>query len=54
MRDLEYIWSTFDQVVPVVSHIGVSLPEKHIPPNKIGEAIKVPHKQIWKIDLLEK
>ena len=43
MTDLEYIWFKFDQVIPVVSHIEVSLPEKPIPPNKIGEAIKGTH-----------
>ena len=48
MTDLEYIWSKFDQVIPVVSHIEVSLPYKHITPNKIGEAIKNTHKQIRK------
>ena len=44
---LEYIWSKFAQVIPVVSHIDVSLPEKPTTPNNIGEAIKCPHKQIW-------
>ena len=48
MTDLEWIWSMFDQVIPVVSHIEVNLPEKHIAPNNIGEAIKVTRKQIWK------
>ena len=33
---LEYIRSIFDQVRPVVSHIEVRLPEKHLTPNKIG------------------
>ena len=32
----------------MVSHIEVSLPEKPITTNNIGEAIKGPHKQIWK------
>ena len=32
----------------MVSHIEVSLPEKPITPNKIGEAIKGTHKQIRK------
>ena len=40
---IEYIWYKFDQVIPVVSHIEVSLPEKPITPNKIGEAIKGTH-----------
>ena len=48
MRDLEYIWSKFDQVIPMVSHIEVSLPEKNIDPNKIGEAIKGPHNKTLK------
>ena len=43
--DIEYIWSKFDQFIPVVSHIGVSLPEKPITPNKIGEAIKGTYKK---------
>ena len=43
MTYLEYIWYKFDQVIPVVSHIEVSLPEKPITPNKIGEAIKGTH-----------
>ena len=54
MTDLEYILSTFDQVIPMVSHIEVSLPEKHITPNKIGEAIKGRHKQIWNETLFVK
>ena len=32
----------------MVSHIEVSFPEKPITTNNIGEAIKGPHKQIWK------
>ena len=51
---IEYIRSKFDQVIPVVSHIEVSLPEKTITPNNIGEAIKGPHKQIWKESLFMK
>ena len=38
----------------MVSHIEVSLPEKPITPNNIGEAIKGPHKQIWKEYLVVK
>ena len=38
----------------MVTHIEVSLTEKHITPNNIGEAIKGPHKQIWKEALLVK
>ena len=38
----------------MVSHIEVSLPEKPITPNNIGEDIKSPHKQIWKEDLFVK
>ena len=52
--DIEYIWSKFDQFIPVVSHIEVNLPEKHIAPNSIGEAIKVTRKQIWKEALFVK
>ena len=48
MTYLEYIWSTFDQVIPVVLHIEFSLPKKPITSNSIDEAIKGPHKQIWK------
>ena len=54
MTDIEYILSVFDQVISVVSHIDVSHPEKHIAPNNIGEAIKFPHKTIWKEALLVK
>ena len=32
----------------MVSHIEVSLPEKPITPNNIGESIKGPHEQIGK------
>ena len=46
---IEYIRSKFDQVIPVVSHI-----EKTITPINIGEAIKGPHKQIWKEALFVK
>ena len=51
MTYLEYIWSKFDPVIPVVSNIEVNLPDNYITPNSIGEAIKGLHKQIWKEDL---
>ena len=54
MTDIEYIWSKFDQVIPVVSHIIFSHPEKPKTPNNIDEAIKGPHKQIWKEALFVK
>ena len=54
MTYLEQIWSKFDQVIPVVSYIEVSLPEKPITPNNIGEAIQGPHKRIWKESLFVK
>ena len=47
MTYIEYIWSTFDQVILLVSHIKFILPEKPITPNIIGESIKGHHKQIW-------
>ena len=41
---IEDIWYIFDQVRPVVSHPEVRLPENNIPPKKIGDAIKGPHR----------
>ena len=38
----------------MISHIEVSLPEKPITPNNIGESIKGPRKQIWKEALFVK
>ena len=54
MRYIENIWSKFDQVIPVVSHFEVSIINKHIAPNHIGDAIKVPQKQILKEALFVK
>ena len=45
MTHLERIWTIFDQIRPVVSHIEVSIPEKPLTPNNIGEAIKFPQRQ---------
>ena len=38
--DLEDIWSRFDPVIPVLSHIEVPLPDKHLTPKNIGEYLK--------------
>ena len=46
--DLEYIHSILYQVIPVVSHLEVHLPEKPLTPNNIGEALKCPQRQLWK------
>ena len=40
MVDIEEIWSIFDQVKHVVSHIESHIPEKLIIPKNTGEAIK--------------
>ena len=45
MTDIEDICSIFDQVVPVVSHPEVSLPEKPLTPKNIGEYLKVPQRK---------
>ena len=46
--NLEDIWSIFDKVRPVVSHIEVHLPEKPPIPKNIGEALKGPQRKFWK------
>ena len=38
----------FDQVRPMVSHIEVSLPDKYLTTNNIGEALKDTQRQLWK------
>ena len=40
ITDLGDIWSRFDQVIPVVSHIEVHLPDKALSPKNIVEALK--------------
>ena len=49
--DLEEIWSIFDQLRPLVSHLEVILPEKPLTPKNIGEDIKGPQTQLRKEDL---
>ena len=44
---LEYIWSRFYQVRPLVSHLEVHLPEKSLTPKNIGEDQKGPQRQSW-------
>ena len=48
---LEDIWSRFNQVRPVVSHIEVHLRDKCPTTNNIGESLKGPHRQLYKKDL---
>ena len=45
---MENIWSRFDKVVPVVSHLEVHLPNKPLTPRSTGEAIKGPRRKFWK------
>ena len=40
--------SIFDQVIPVVSPIEISIPKKPPIPKNIGEDLKVPQRQFWK------
>ena len=49
--DLEEICSRFDQVIPVVSHLGVRLPKKPTTPKSIGDDLGVLHRQFWKESL---
>ena len=44
--DLEEIRSRFDQVIPVVSHLEVSLPKKPPTSNNIGDALGGPQVQL--------
>ena len=46
--DIEKIRSRFYQVRPVFLHPGVSFPEKHMTPKKIGEALKGPQRNSGK------
>ena len=46
--DLEGIRTIFDQVLPLVSHIEVYLPEKKLNLNNIGESLKDPQHQLQK------
>ena len=48
IKDLEDICSRFDQVIPMVSHFKVSLPEKYPTPKNIGEGLKGIKRQLWK------
>ena len=52
--DIKFIWSVFDQVIPVVLHIEVHPPEKHITPKNIGESLNGPQKKFWIEDLFVK
>ena len=45
---LERIYSRFDQVRPLVSHIEVHLPEKPPKPKNIGEGLRSPQRKFWK------
>ena len=47
ITDLEDILYRFDQVIPMVSHFEVILPDKTITPNNIGEYLKGPQRQLW-------
>ena len=38
--DIEDVCSRFYQVIPVVLHVDVHIPEKPHTPNNIGEALK--------------
>ena len=38
----------FDKLIPVVSHIEVSLQYKYTTPNNFGEALKGPQRKLWK------
>ena len=51
MIDIEDNWSIFDQLIPVVSHLEVCLPEKPLTPENIGESFKGHHRKFWKEDL---
>ena len=51
MTYLEEIRFIFDQVRPVDSHLEVRLPDKHLTPNKIYEALKGPQRQLWRESL---
>ena len=48
---IEEICSRFDQVRPVVSHIGVRHPKKPPKPNNIGGGSKRPQRPFWNGDL---
>ena len=48
MKYLEVIHYRFDQFRPVVSHIEVSLPEKPLTPDNIGEYLKGTQRYLWK------
>ena len=49
--DLEVIRSIFYQVIPVVSHLEVSIPENPNTLKNIGESHKGIQKKFWKEDL---
>ena len=49
--DHEEIFSIFDQVRPVVSHIEVTLPEEPPTLNNLVEGLKGPQRQLWKESL---
>ena len=52
IKDLEDICSRFDQVIPMVSHFKVSLPEKYPTPKNIGKSLGGPQRYFWKESLL--
>ena len=54
IKNIEYICSIFDQVLPVVSHHEFRLSEKLCTPKKIGEALKVPERKWCKKALFVK
>ena len=47
-KDIGDIWSKFYHIRPVLSHLEVSLPEKTLKPNKIGEYFKGYHRKFRK------
>ena len=48
ITDLEGIFSRFDKVRPLFSHLEVCLPKKHLTTNKIVRVLKGPQRKLWK------
>ena len=48
---MEEFRSLFDQIIPVVSHLEVFLPQKPLLAKNIGHAIKGPQHHLWKENL---
>ena len=51
---IEETWSIFDQYRSVISHPEVRLTNKPLIKKNIGEALKVPQRQLWQEDLFLK